>query len=54
MTNYERIHSKTIEELAQYMKNCDVCCPPMKSCPTDECVDCWLEWLRSEANEHTD
>ena len=53
LTNYDRLVSKTPEELADYFSeltcfpgaNRDIC----KG--VANCMDCWLNWLRQEAKE---
>lgn len=58
ITNYDRIISGTPEEMAEFLaKNGD--CPPEKMyplrCPDcgrvtpKVCYDCWLDWLKQEA-----
>jgi hypothetical protein len=61
MTNYDRIISKTPEELAEWLyvlndEHCDSVCPPSDpACPSHEnCVECWLDWLRQEAPHAAD
>lgn len=59
-TNYDRIISKTPEEMAEFL-NQDGVCPPERiypdSCPNCDrvtlkvCCDCWLDWLKEEATE---
>ena len=53
LTNYDRIISKTPEELAVI---CEDGCPPQHECPpmkSEEagrrsyCQKCWLDWLKS-------
>ena len=58
ITNYDRIISKTPEELAKFMGELPCCppgadvtelCYPMDSCEgTDLQVQCWLDWLQQE------
>ena len=56
VTNYDRIISKTPEELAEWLKNIRYSwrCLPEKSnyfCCVDfkdNCSACWLDWLRQE------
>lgn len=44
-TNYDRLISKTPEELAEKMVDYSYC-PPGTACkPT--CKECWLSWLKS-------
>lgn len=60
-TNYNRIVSKTPEELAKFMGELPCCppgaevkelCYPMDSCEgTDLQVQCWLDWLKEEVKE---
>ena len=54
MTNADIIRSMTDEELAKYMADIR----EFRGCPNDSLIDCqdtcagcWLEWLRSEAND---
>ncbi len=59
-TNYDRIVSKTPEELAEFLSQ-DGDCPPERmypnGCPNCDrvtpkvCYDCWLDWLKQEATE---
>lgn len=59
-TNYDCIVSKTPEELAKFMGELPCCppgadvkelCYPMDSCEgTDLQVQCWLDWLKKEAD----
>ena len=59
-TNYDRIISKSPEELAEFLIQ-DGDCPPERmypnSCPNCDrvtpksCYDCWLDWLKQEAKE---
>lgn len=53
VTNADRIRAMTDEELAKYMLGTQESngCPNhgMINCQ-DSCADCWLEWLRSEAD----
>jgi len=58
LTNYDRIISKTPEELAEWLKNIRyswTCLPRGNGnrCADfkDDCNACWLDWLRQEA-EH--
>lgn len=53
-TNYDRIISKTPEELARYMAEIQM----QRGCPNDgamdcrdNCAVCWLDWLKQEAKE---
>ena len=51
-TNYDRIISKTPEELAEWLWFKVGKCPPFDVCPSQcipcEAKDCWLDWLREE------
>lgn len=56
MTNYDRLISKTPEEMAKYIacvlqyREGDVC-PPTHKCAVDKsCEKCWLDWLKSPEN----
>lgn len=55
MTNYDRLISKTPEELAEWIEQLE-----SPKCPTEEmhedcnkpfCDGCWLEWLRSDGED---
>lgn len=52
VTNYDRLVSKTPEEMAPWF-NSYFTCPPKTTCPKDEasCEKCWLDWLKEEAEE---
>ena len=60
ITNYNRIVSKSPEELAEFLIQ-DGRCPPERmypdSCPNCDritpksCYDCWLDWLKQEATD---
>jgi len=56
ITNYDRIISKTPEELAEWILRDPfigyfaVCPPGTKDgddCPASPCEQCWLDWLKS-------
>ena len=51
-TNADRFRSMTDEELAQYMGDVQTWggCPNRgaRNC-TENCADCWLDWLKQEA-----
>ena len=51
-TNYDRIISKTPEELAEWLWLKVGKCPPFDVCPSQcipcEAKDCWLDWLKQE------
>ena len=51
-TNADRIRSMTDEELAEYMGDVQTWggCPNhgARKC-TENCADCWLDWLKQEA-----
>ena len=53
MTNGDKIRQMTNEELAELMN--DEPCPPMyrgTRCPEERnCLECWAEWLKMEAEE---
>ena len=53
-TNADRIRSMTDEELAQYMGDVQTWggCPNhgARNC-TENCADCWLDWLKQEVGE---
>ena len=57
MTNADLIRKMTDEELAEYMLVLAEYMLVFNGCPNhgmmdcqDSCYDCWLEWLRSEAD----
>ena len=51
-TNYDRIISKSPEELAEWINNNSCLCAPGKEpCEDGECEECWLDWLKQEAKE---
>lgn len=62
-SNYDRIISKTPEELAEYLAPCacppirfnkntgDIVCPANKKPSASGCKSCWLDWLRQEADD---
>ena len=48
-TNADRIRSMTDEELANKMKHS---CPPDVACTYEnECVECWINWLKQTEDE---
>ena len=50
-TNADRIRCMSDEELAKMLNDG---CPPGRSyirCGRDNCIDCWLGWLRQPAEE---
>lgn len=52
-TNADRIRGMTDEELAAWIAGRKETCPPIKfyGCSFKTCVDCWLDWMRQEANK---
>jgi hypothetical protein len=49
VTNYDRIISKTPEELAVWLSiYCRGKTPPYEPC-RNSCEACWLDWLKQEA-----
>ena len=52
-TNADRVRSMTDEELAiTFAVNCaGRKCPHNADAVGDECMVCWLEWLKKEASE---
>lgn len=51
-TNYDRLQAMSVEELAEYMDELRI----YGGCPNhgamncrEKCSDCWLEWLKQEA-----
>ena len=58
-TNYDRVISKSPEELAKFISSLAGCpLNVMEDCPRGKCVkkckarDCWHEWLKQEANDN--
>lgn len=48
-TNADKIRSMTDEELARAM---DMVCPPDTACNDgQQCIKCWIEWLKQPAGE---
>lgn len=48
-TNADKIRSMTDEELARVM---DMVCPPDTACNDgQQCIKCWIEWLKQPAEE---
>lgn len=54
MTNADRIRAMSDEELAEFLKDHFLNCPPT-DCPGHpgevECTNCWLTWLREDVKE---
>ena len=54
LSNADRIRAMTDEELAEYMGDVQTWggCPNhgARNC-TENCADCWLDWLKQEAKE---
>lgn len=54
ITNADRIRSMTDEELAEHMGDVQTWggCPNhgARNC-TENCADCWLDWLREEVSD---
>lgn len=51
ITNADRIRAMTDEELAKFLDNTDGDFPPnVERCSIEESEECWLEWLRQEAD----
>lgn len=51
-TNADCIRSMTDEELAHFWETRPDTCPPIGTlCSGKNCYDCWLEWLKQEAEE---
>ncbi len=48
-SNYDRIVSMPPEELSEWIGNAE--CPRKKCFLADDCVACWLDWLKSPAKE---
>lgn len=52
LTNYDRLISKTPEEMAEWINNNSCLCAPGKEpCEDGECEECWLDWLKQEAEK---
>ena len=57
VTNYDRLFSKTPEELAEFLGDVagnggGSCAPGHYDCTNREnCAECWLDWLNSPAKE---
>ena len=49
LTNYDRIISKSPEELAKFIANIE--CEPTEACAGKSCDQCILEWLKKEAED---
>lgn len=53
-TNYDRLISKTPEELVKWIESIEPAACPFRDdhgddCPyTHSCEDCWLDWLKQE------
>lgn len=57
-TNYDRIISKTTEELADWIADIadhggGRCAPGCYDCSNNRCEDAWLDWLKQEATDGT-
>lgn len=52
MTNYEKIQSVNVEELAELLWLRDFCAHPLKEgwCMNGACKKCLIEWLELEEN----
>ena len=49
-TNADNIRQASDEELAALLQN-SCCKPDLIDCPQiDDCVDCWLDWLKQEVS----
>lgn len=46
-TNADKLRAMSDEELAEFVYNCD--CPPAPMNCQHSCIQCWLDWLRQEA-----
>lgn len=51
MTNGDKVRAMTDEELARFLGDVD-CYNPGHCKPGMYCAKCWLNWLKSPANEH--
>lgn len=54
MTNYDKLHAMSVEELAKWADKY-FNCPPKIDCPKDEasCKVCWLRWLNEVCEDST-
>ena len=50
MKNGDAIRAMTDEQLAKWMNDHNFNCPPV-SCTEGGCEECWLDWLKQEAEE---
>lgn len=53
-TNYDRLRAKSVEEMAEFMKNSGAGCPGgcfVGDYGCKDCKDCWLDWLKQEVSE---
>ena len=54
-TNADRIREMPVEELAAFIEG--AVCPPhcytkrIDECQKDDCVPCWLAWLKEEVSD---
>ncbi len=49
VTNADKIRSMTDEKLARVM---DMVCPPDTACNDgQQCIKCWIEWLKQPIND---
>ena len=51
MTNADRIRQMSDEELAEWLNDHNFNCPPVDCPGEDNCVDCWIGWLKQEAGK---
>lgn len=49
MTNYERLQTMSVEEIADILVSGDSC-PPGFCPPHLQCWKCWVDWLESECD----
>ena len=56
MTNYDKIQSVDVEELAELLWLRDFCAYPLKEgwCMNGACKKCLIEWLELEENQDED
>ena len=57
MSHYDQIRSMSVEEMAEFIGKVTaggygMCAPGHSDCAgKDSCAPCWLDWLKSEAEE---
>lgn len=50
ITNYDRIISKSPEEMAEFMAKTH-CVHKAPHCRESDCTQCWLDWLQKEVSD---